>query len=230
MSITSILLKFLEIVLHLDKYLGVIIAQYGLWTYLILFGIIFAETGFVFTPFLPGDSLLFASGTMAGMGLLNIWILFLIFVFAAILGDTCNYWIGEYLGLKFLKKSRWINKRHVEKTEKFFNKYGPETIILARFMPIVRTFAPFLAGVARMNYWKFLMYNVIGAVLWVSLFTFGGYYFGGLEFVKNNFSLVLIIMIILSFMPLIVHFVKDYFFNKKNKIIKNKKTKTKVKN
>lgn len=218
MSITDLILKFMEIVLHLDKYLGIIIAQYGLWTYLLLFGIIFAETGFIFTPFLPGDSLLFASGTMAGIGILNIWVLFIIFVLAATLGDTCNYWIGKYLGIKFFEKSRWVNKKHLIRTKKFFKKYGSETIILARFMPIIRTFAPFLAGIGRMDYWKFLTYNVIGAILWVGVFTFGGYYFGGLEFVQNNFSLVLITIIILSFIPVIIHFMRDYFVNRsKNK-------------
>jgi membrane-associated protein len=211
--------------MHLDMYLGAIISQYGLWTYLLLFLIIFAETGFVLTPFLPGDSLLFASGTLASSGVLNIWILFIIFVIAAILGDTCNYWVGKYLGLKFFNNGKLLNNTYMEKTEKFFKKYGSETIIIARFIPIVRTFAPFLAGVGFMQYWKFLLYNFIGAILWVGLFTFGGYYFGGLQFVKEHFSIVLIVIILLSFIPVIIQ-VLSHYLNKKNK---NKKSNIKIK-
>jgi len=227
MSITSLIGGFIQIILHLDVYLSAIIVQYGLWTYLLLFGIIFAETGFVFTPFLPGDSLIFAAGALAGVGLLNIWVLFAIFVLAATLGDTCNYWVGKYLGIKLFEKNKWISRKHITKTKEFFSKYGSETIILARFIPIVRTFAPFLAGVGKMNYWKFLMYNIIGAIVWVGIFTFGGYYFGGLQFVKDHFSLALVIMIIVSFLPLIIHFIRDYFIKKNNKDYKNKNGKVK---
>ena len=160
MSIMSLVLKFFDIVLHLDKYLGIIIVQYGLWTYLLLFFMIFIETGIVFAPFLPGDSLLFAAGTLAGMGLLNIWILVILLAAASVLGDTCNYLIGKFVGSKILKMNfRLINKKHVAKTKHFFVKYGSETIIIARFIPIVRTFAPFLAGIGKMDYWKFLAYT-----------------------------------------------------------------------
>ncbi len=233
MDLMSWFLKFMDIVLHLDLYLGVIITQYGLWTYLFLFLVIFVETGLVFTPFLPGDSLLFTAGTMAGMGLFNIWVLIIILSIAAILGDTVNYFVGKFVGAKILRKNRTItifgkkltliNTKHVDETKNFFNKYGSETIIIARLIPIVRTFAPFLAGIGNMNYWKFLVYNVVGGILWVSVFVFGGYFFGGLKFVQDNFSLVLIGIILVSFIPVFIHIFRAYKYDKKNKNRKVKK-------
>jgi membrane-associated protein len=211
MSFVSIVTKFIDIVLHIDKYLGIIIAQYGIWAYLILFSVLFIETGLVFVPFLPGDSLLFTAGTFAGVGLFNIWILYVLCVSAVILGDNLNYWIGHFVGNTIIRAhSRFINDTHVEKTKKFFHKYGSFAIILGRFMPIIRTFTPFLAGIGRLNYWKFLVYDIIGGFMWVSLFIFGGYYFGGLPFVKEHFSLIVILIILVSFIPVITQVVKHY--------------------
>jgi len=174
--------------------------------------IIFLETGLVVTPFLPGDSMIFTAGTMAGMGWFNIWILFILFSVAAILGDTVNYWIGFHLGPKvFREKSRFLNKKRLEETKKFFDKYGSETIILARFMPFVRTFAPFVAGIGKMDYWKFLVYNVVGGIAWVGLFVWGGYFFGNLAWVQGHFTLVILMILLLSFIPPIIQFVKERF-------------------
>ncbi len=218
MGIADLISKGIDIILHLDTYLGLFVTQFGLWTYGILFLVIFLETGVVFTPFLPGDSLIFTAGTMAGAGLFNVWILFTLFVVAAILGDTCNYYIGKYIGTKILKKNyRLINKKHVKETQKFFKKYGSETIIIARFIPIVRTFAPFMSGIGKMDYWKFLLYNVLGAIIWVALFTFGGYYFGGLKFVQDHLSIVLISIIFISFIPVFIQVYRVYAENRKNK-------------
>lgn len=199
--------EFIDIVLHIDKYLSIIILQYGFLTYFFLFFIIFLETGLVFTPFLPGDSLLFAAGSFASLGSLNIILLVIILSLAAILGDTVNYWIGNYLGEK-LFSNNLINKKYYEKTKDFYKKYGAKTIVLARFVPIIRTFAPFVAGIGKMGYLKFLSFNVIGGICWVSLFTLAGYFFGKIQFVKDNFSTVIIVIIIISFIPLIVELVK----------------------
>jgi membrane-associated protein len=215
----NIISQGIDIILHLDRYLGYIATTYGLWTYLIVFMIIFMETGFVVTFFFPGDSLIFTAGTMAGMGWFNIWILFVIFSIAAILGDTVNYWIGFHLGPKvFREKSRFLNKKHLDETRKFFKKYGSETIILARFMPIVRTFTPLVAGIGKMDYWKFLLYNIIGGIGWVALFVWGGYFFGNLAWVQNHFTLVILIIIFASFIPPIYQYVRGRF---KKKVIKN---------
>ncbi len=206
----ELLSKLLDFVLHLDKYLSSIIQSLGLWTYLLLFLVIFLETGFVVTPFLPGDSLLFAAGTFAAAKVLNVVWLFVILSAAAVLGDTANYWIGHFLGPKVFRqeRSRFFKKEYLERTHRFYEKYGAETIIIARFVPIVRTFAPFVAGIGRMSYWKFISYNVIGGIGWVALFVFGGYFFGNIPLVKNNFSLVIIIIIIASVMPAVVEFVR----------------------
>jgi membrane-associated protein len=192
------------------------VTNYGPWSYGILFLIIFLETGFVFTPFLPGDSLIFAAGTLAAQGSLNIFMLFLLLAAAAVLGDTVNYWVGNYIGRKILNNKN-INKIYIVKTRHFFEKYGNKTIILARFFPIIRTFAPFLAGVGKMSYWKFLVYNIIGGILWVSIFVFGGYFFGNIPFVKNNFTLVLIIIILVSIVPALVEVVRHYRNKKKSR-------------
>lgn len=203
-------IKYLiDIFLHLDKHLNEIILQYGTLTYVILFLVIFAETGLVFAPFLPGDSLLFAAGTFAAIGSFNVHLLFLILTTAAIIGDSVNYWVGQYVGLKlFERKSRFLKKEYLERTHKFYEKHGGKTIILARFIPIVRTFAPFVAGVGAMTYNKFLAYNIIGAILWCAIFIYGGYFFGNLSFVKNNFSLVIIAIILVSVLPMLIEYIK----------------------
>jgi len=199
--------EFIDIILHVDKYLNSIIISYGTLTYLLLFFIIFLETGFVVTPFLPGDSLLFAAGAFAALGSLNISVILIIFIAAAVLGDTVNYWIGNYFGEKVFS-SKLVNERYYEKTRDFYRKYGPKTIVLARFVPIIRTFAPFVAGIGKMDYSKFLSFNVIGGILWVLLFTLAGYFFGGINFVRENFSMVIIAIIIISFIPVLIEYIK----------------------
>lgn len=197
----------IDLFLHLDKHLATIIQQYGIWTYLLLFLVIFLETGLVITPFLPGDSLLFAAGTFAGMGVLNVWVLFISLSIAAILGDTVNYWIGHYIGPRaFSGNIRFLKKEYLDRTHGFYERHGGKTIILARFIPIIRTFAPFVAGIGSMSYGRFITYNVVGGTLWVGIFVFLGYYFGSLEFVRNNFSIVVIAIIVISVLPIIIEF------------------------
>ena len=194
-------IRFLiDLFLHLDEHLANIINQYGTWTYAILFLIIFMETGFVVTPFLPGDSLLFAAGTLAPLSDLNIWLIIVLLIIAAIAGDTVNYWIGHYLGERAYN-IKWIKKEYLDRTHAFFQKHGGKTIFLARFVPIVRTFAPFVAGMGKMSYSYFFSYNVFGGIIWVALFTLLGYFFGNLEFVKKNFELVIIAIILISVVP-----------------------------
>jgi membrane-associated protein len=202
--------KIVDFILHLDTHLNALIQASGFWTHLILFVVIFCETGLVVTPFLPGDSLLFAAGTFAASGSLKIGWLFLLLAAAAVLGDTVNYWIGKIIGPKVFQKenSRIFKKQYLDRTHGFYEKYGAETIILARFVPIVRTFAPFVAGIGKMTYGRFLSYNVIGGVAWVALFTFGGYFFGNIPFVKKNFSLVIIAIILISLIPIAYEFLK----------------------
>jgi len=197
-------------VLHIDEHLANIIAFFGPWTYVILFAIIFAETGLVVTPFLPGDSLLFAVGTLAGSGFLHIWTVYFIMMIAAILGDSVNYWIGNRIGPRVFSKenSRLFNKAYLEKTREFYEKHGGKTIIIARFLPIIRTFAPFVAGIGKMCYNAFLFYNVIGAFIWVTSLTFAGYFFGGLPFVKENFEFVVMGIIALSLLPMVIEYLK----------------------
>jgi membrane-associated protein len=208
--------QLIDFVLHIDKHLGELIIQYGVWSYLILFVIVFAETGFVFTPFLPGDSLLFAAGTFAAIGAFNIGVLVLILCIAAIAGDTVNYWIGNYIGPKIFerKKIRFLKKEHLQRTHEFYERHGGKTIIIARFIPIIRTFAPFVAGIGSMTYLKFITYNVAGGIAWVLLFVFAGFYFGNLPFVKNNFSFVIIAIIIISVLPGIYEFIRQKYFKK----------------
>ena len=210
----TLITNIIDIIIHLDKYLNILIQNYGALAYLILFLIIFAETGLVITPFLPGDSLLFAAGTFAALGSLNIYVLFLVLTLAAILGDTVNYSIGKFLGTKAFKKyPRIFKKKYLDRTHHFYEKYGSKTIVLARFVPIVRTFAPFVAGVGRMKYFNFLIYNIFGGILWVALFVFGGFYFGNIPLVKNNFSLAILVIITLSFVPVAV----EVWKHKRNK-------------
>ncbi|MBI2632143.1 DedA family protein [Candidatus Pacearchaeota archaeon] len=197
-----------EIFTHLDFYLGEIIKQFGVYTYFILFLTIFLETGLVLTPFLPGDSLIFAIGAIAAKGFLNIFLLFLLLSAAAILGDTVNYYLGSYFGDKVFSRSRFFKKEYLEKTKQFYKKHGGKTIIIARFIPIVRTFAPFVAGVGKMNYLEFLGFNVVGGILWVALFLFGGYYFGTLPIVKNNLTLFIFVIVSLSIIPPLIELIK----------------------
>ncbi|OGW44414.1 MAG: hypothetical protein A2132_02910 [Nitrospirae bacterium RBG_16_43_11] len=206
----EILVKVIKMFLHLDKHLNIVIQNYGVWTYLIIFLIVFCETGLVITPLLPGDSLLFAAGSFAGMGMLDVRLLFLLLSAAAILGDSVNYYIGRYMGPKVFQKgnSRIFKKEYLDKTHKFYEKYGGKTIILARFIPIVRTFAPFVAGVGNMSYGRFAVYNITGGIVWVGLFVFGGYYFGGLPIVRQNFSIVILAIIFISILPGMVEYIR----------------------
>ena len=215
---------FVDIILHLDEYLTELVGTYGVLTYGILFLVIFAETGFVVTPFLPGDSLLFAAGAIAALGSLDIGLIVLALIGAAVLGDTINYWIGHYFGQKIVDnpKIKFINQEHIDKTEEFFKKHGGKTIILARFVPIVRTFAPFVAGVGTMHYETFLMYNLIGGVLWVTIFTLAGYFFGNLPIIKENFHYAIFVIIGLSLVPMIY----EYYQNKRHPDVAGLKQKT----
>jgi len=200
----------IDFILHIDVHLQEIIGQYGALTYLILFLIVFAETGLVVTPILPGDSLLFAAGTFAALGSLNPFLLTLLLIAAAIAGDTVNYWVGHWVGPKaFSGKIRWLRADYMKRTEEFYERHGGKTIIMARFVPIVRTFAPFVAGVGRMHYGRFLAFNVVGAVLWVSLCVMAGYFFGNLPFVRENFSLVVLGIIGVSMIPLVVEWIRS---------------------
>lgn len=203
----------IELFLHLDKHLNVIIQTYGVWTYLLLFIVIFCETGLVVTPILPGDSLLFAAGTFAALGSLNIGLLFVLLAAAAIGGDTANYWIGHFVGPKVFSKENvpFLNREYLDRTHRFYEKHGGKTIVLARFIPIIRTFAPFVAGIGKMTYWRFISYNVIGGLAWIALFTFGGYYFGNIPFVKRNFSIVIVAIILISLLPMVIEFLSQRF-------------------
>ena len=199
----------IDFILHIDVHLGQIIATYGVLTYAILFLIIFVETGLVFVPFLPGDSLLFAAGAFSAIGSLNVLFVWILLIIAAILGDTVNYWIGHFFGERLIANPKvTINKEHIDKTKAFFDKYGGKTIILARFVPIVRTFAPFVAGVGKMSYKQFISYNIIGGIVWVTLFTFAGFFFGNIPSVKHNFSVVIIAIVLLSVLPIFIELVR----------------------
>ena len=207
----EIIMTAIDVLLHLDKYLSVVIESYGLMTYVILFCIIFAETGLVIMPFLPGDSLLFVAGAFAATGALDIKLLLITLSVAAMLGDTVNYTIGKFIGQKIYEteNSRFIKKEHLLKTHRFYDRYGAITIIIARFIPIIRTFAPFVAGVGEMRYLKFMSYNISGGLLWIFLFVAGGYFFGNLPVVKNNFTLVIFAVILISVMPVIIGYFKQ---------------------
>lgn len=196
--------------LNLDVHLSEFVGQYGILTYAILFLVVFAETGFVVTPFLPGDSLLFAAGAIASLGSLNVFMVMVVLIIAAVLGDTVNYWIGHFFGRKIVDNPRItiINQEHIDKTEQFYKKYGAKTIILARFVPIVRTFAPFVAGVGSMHYSTFILYNIVGGVTWVSVFTWLGYFFGTMEVVKENFHYAVFAIVGLSVIPMIYEYIQ----------------------
>jgi membrane-associated protein len=199
----DLLRSVIDLFLHLDQHLSRVIADYGVWTHLILFLIIFAETGLVVTPILPGDSLLFAAGTFAALGSLDLWLLVVLLIGAAILGDTVNYWVGAWIGPRaFSGNVRFLRKDYLDRTHAFYEKHGGKTIILARFVPIIRTFAPFVAGVGAMSYPRFITYNIVGAVLWVGLFVPAGYFFGNIPAVRKNFTLVILAIIALSVLPI----------------------------
>jgi len=209
--------KLIDIFLHVDQYLSQIISNYGGWTYGLLFFVIFMETGFVVTPFLPGDSLLFAAGTFASPAMaldggnppLNIWLLWLLMAIAAVAGDTANYWIGHAIGARaYTGEVKWIKKEYMERTHAFFEKHGGKTIFLARFVPIIRTFAPFVAGVSKMSYGYFITWNLIGGLTWVSIFLFLGYFFGNLPFVQHNFEFVIVAIILISVVPIGIEWLK----------------------
>jgi membrane-associated protein len=208
----------MDLFLHVDKHLDELIRQCGSWTYLVLFVVIFCETGLVVTPFLPGDSLLFAAGALAGRpeSALDPTILFLVLSVAAILGDTVNYWLGNYIGPRaFSGNVRFLKKKYLDRTHAFYERHGGKTIILARFVPIVRTFAPFVAGIGAMSYGRFLAYNVLGGVVWVALFVYGGYFFGTWRIVQENFSLVVLAIVLLSVLPMIIEFLKAYLTSRR---------------
>jgi membrane-associated protein len=200
----------LDIILHLDKHLGLVIQHYGFWTHLLLFVILFCETGLVITPFLPGDSLLFAAGAFAALGALDLTWLACSLPLAAMIGDSSNYWIGRLTGPKVFSsgESRLLNRKHLERTHEFYLKYGGKTVIIARFMPIVRTFAPFVAGVGAMAYRRFIVYSIGGSIGWVLVFTLGGYFFGNIPVVKANFTLVILAIIMISLLPGIIEYVR----------------------
>ena len=217
--------------LHIDKAIGDFIILYGNWIYLILFAVIFIETGVVFFPFLPGDSLIFVTGVFAASNLIDVFLLFIVLTGAAILGDTLNYWIGKYFGREVARRG-WISWEKIEKTEQFYEKHGGKTIILARFIPIVRTIAPFIAGIGRMEYYKFLFYNVIGAISWVVIFLTAGYYFGTIDFVQQNLTFATLIVIIISLIPVVIEFIKTNIAHKKeteNKSINIEKIRKEIK-
>ena len=197
----------IDFILHIDKYLEIFLQNYGALTYLILFFVIFLETGLVFTPLLPGDSLLFVAGTLAGSGLLKVSILFFLLSIAAIIGDSVNYWIGNYFGKK-ISSRKFVRMEYLERTREFYRKHGVKTIILARFVPIVRTFAPFIAGLGKMDYKKFLLFNIIGGISWVAIFLFAGFFFGGIPLIERNLTYVIFAIIFISLIPIFLEFLK----------------------
>jgi membrane-associated protein len=206
----------IEFILHIDTHLFVLCTTYGVWVYAILFVIIFCETGFVVTPFLPGDSLLFAVGALAAIQALHPWVAAVILIAAAVGGDTANYWIGHYIGPKVFRQehSRFLNKEYLDRTHAFYEKHGGKTIIIARFLPIIRTFAPFVAGVGDMTYGRFIMFNVVGGIAWVALFVSAGYFFGNIPIVKDNFSIVIIALILIPGLPALIEFLRMQFRKK----------------
>lgn len=208
----ELMAKFIDLFMNLGEHLQWVTQNYGVWTYLLLFLVIFCETGLVVTPILPGDSLLFATGTFAASGSLKAGWLFLILGVAAVAGDTMNYWIGYYVGPKAFHKEnvRFLNKKYLDRTHQFYEKYGGKTIIIARFVPIIRTFAPFVAGIGRMTYGHFITYNISGGVAWIAVFVFAGFYFGNLPFVKDRFTLIIYLIIAISILPGVIEFLRQH--------------------
>lgn len=202
--------SLIDIILHVDVHLTTLTAEYGVWMYLILFTIVFAETGLVVAPFLPGDSLLFAAGSICALGTINVWLLMSALIVAAIAGDALNYAIGKRVGLRLLESrlSRFVKRSYIDRTHEFYERHGGKTIILARFMPIIRTFAPFVAGIGKMSYPKFAVYNIVGAIAWVLSFTLLGYFFGHQPIVKKNFSLVILIIMVISILPGVIEVIR----------------------
>ena len=207
MALVEFMTNPIDFILHVDKYIGLILQDYGILAYFILFLIIFCETGLVITPFLPGDSLIFVIGAFAAKGYIDIFAIFIVMVLAAILGDTINYSIGNFFGEKVFSKSRLFKKEYLEKTKKFYERHGDKTIILARFVPIVRTFAPFIAGVGKMNYFRFLVYNIIGGIAWVAIFLFSGFFFGEIPIIEKNLTIFVLIIIFISILPPIIGYI-----------------------
>lgn len=207
----DIIIYFIDFFIHLDKYLPVIVQSFGIWVYVIVFTVIFCETGLVVTPILPGDSLLFALGTLAALGSLNIELLLILLCVAAVAGDSVNYAIGHYIGPKVFQyeDGRFFKKEYLQKTHQFYEKHGGKTIIIARFMPIIRTFAPFVAGVGAMSYSRFILYNITGGVAWVCIFLLGGYFFGNIPTVKDNFTIVIVAIVIISVMPGFIEYIRQ---------------------
>lgn len=204
--------SLIDLFLHLDTYLDVIIDFFGPLSYVILFAIIFMETGLVITPFLPGDSLLFAVGAFSARGSFNVVLIFILLFLAAVIGDSVNYWIGNKVGPRVFERDyRFLKRKHLVKTQDFYEKHGGKTIVLARFIPIVRTFAPFVAGVGTMDYRRFVIYNILGAFLWVSIFLFLGFFFGNIPIVQENFELLVVGIILISVLPMIVEFLRSRF-------------------
>jgi membrane-associated protein len=209
--------QILDIAIHLDKHVAELVSQYGYWTYAILFLIIFSETGFVVTPFLPGDSLLFAAGAIASTGALSPHLIVVLLAVAGILGDSVNYSIGHFIGPRaFTGKYRFFKKEYLIRTHEFYERYGGKTIVIARFVPIIRTFAPFVAGIGAMTYSRFIFYNIAGAILWVASITYAGYFFGNITWVKNNFSVVILAIIIISVIPMIVEWIRHLIRKRRN--------------
>jgi membrane-associated protein len=206
----ELLTSLIEIVLHLDAHLLALVQEYGMWIYAILFGIIFAETGLVVAPFLPGDSLLFVIGALCGMGSLQLQVALPLLILAAFMGDNTNYWVGRLLGLRLLNhpNQRWIKHEHLEKTHAFYAKHGGKTVIFARFLPIIRTFAPFVAGIGTMNYRLYLMFSILGGVAWIGSLMLAGYFFGNIPVIKNNLTLMIVGIIFISFIPAILEYIK----------------------
>lgn len=214
----DIILYFVDFFIHLDKYLPLIIESFGIWAYVIVFMVIFCETGLVVTPFLPGDSLLFALGALAALGALHIGALLILLCIAAIAGDSVNYAIGHYIGPKVFhyEDSRFFKKKYLIKTHEFYEKHGGKTIIIARFMPFIRTFAPFVAGVGAMSYSKFILFNITGGIAWVGIFLLGGFFFGNIPIVKSNFTVVIAVIIIISVMPGFIAYARQKFVARRN--------------
>jgi len=195
------MVNVVDLFLHLDKYVGIVIENYGIATYLILFFVIFLENGLFFFTFFPGDTLIFIAGTFAASKVINVYLLFIILTSAAILGSMTNYFIGEYLGEKVIIKRNWINESNIQKTKDFFEKHGAKTIIIARFLPVIRSFAPFVAGIGKMKYSRFLAFSIIGAIIWVASMLALGYYFGSIPFIKNNLSIIILVIVVVSWIP-----------------------------